>query len=233
MQQSGDSSARHERHLLIAIDGPAGTGKSTVAKMLAARLGALYLDTGALYRAVACKVKAAGIDAGDGGAVARILLSIDLRLERQGEQMTVVLDGRMMSHELRTPEISRLASVVSAIPAVRDWLLPVQREVAASGSVVAEGRDIGTRVFPQADVKFFLEADLEVRAARRHRELADKQAGQSFADTRNEVKLRDARDRAREVAPLIPAQDAHVIDTSTLDVRQVLDRMMAIIAAKL
>jgi cytidylate kinase len=219
--------------LLIAIDGPAGTGKSTVAKMLAARLGALYLDTGALYRAVACKVKAAGIDAGDGGAVARILLSIDLRLERQGEQMTVVLDGRMMSHELRTPEISRLASVVSAIPAVRDWLLPVQREVAASGSVVAEGRDIGTRVFPQADVKFFLEADLEVRAARRHRELADKQAGQSFADTRNEVKLRDARDRAREVAPLIPAQDAHVIDTSTLDVRQVLDRMMAIIAAKL
>jgi cytidylate kinase len=201
--------------------------------MLAARLGALYLDTGALYRAVAYKARATDIDAVDGGAVARMLSATDLRIERHGEHMIVVLDGKPMTHELRTPEISRLASVVSAIPAVRDWLLPVQRGVAAAGSVVAEGRDIGTRVFPRADVKFFLEAELEVRAARRHRELAEKQAGQSLAETKSEVEMRDARDRAREVDPLIPAQDAHVIDTSTLDVGQVLDRMMAIIATKL
>ena len=147
--------------------------------------------------------------------------------------MAVLVDGRELREELRTPEISRLASVISAIPAVRDWLLPIQRNVGGTGHVVAEGRDIGTRVFPQAEVKFFLDATLEVRAARRHRELEVGGGRQSMAQTLEEVRMRDDRDRARDVAPLVRAHDAHMIDTSSLDEQEVLDRMMAIIATKL
>lgn len=158
---------------------------------------------------------------------------LDIRLERQDGQTVVVVDGRALSQELRTPEISHLASVVSAMPAVRDRLLPVQREVGERESVVAEGRDIGTRIFPRADVKFFLDADLDVRTARRHRELVSGGTAVSSAQTRLEVEARDARDRSRDIAPLTPATDAHVIDTSGLDVEQVLDRMMAVLATKL
>ena len=219
--------------MIIAIDGPAGTGKSTVAKLLAARLGCLYLDTGALYRAVAWKVRAAGIDSSDHEAIARVLRETRLRLEYREGHAQVLVDGQGLSQEVRTPEISRLASIVSAIPAVREWLLPVQREAGATQSVVAEGRDIGTRIFPEADVKFFLDADLDVRAARRHRELAAAGKASSIEETRQEVQGRDERDRSRDLAPLVPADDAHVIDTSSLEVGQVLDRMMAVIAAKL
>ena len=147
--------------------------------------------------------------------------------------MAVLIDGKELREELRTPEITRLASMVSAIPAVREWLLPVQRQVAGRGHMVAEGRDIGTRVFPNAEVKFFVEADLDVRAGRRHRELAAGGNDQSFDQTREEVRVRDERDRARDVAPLVKAPDAHLIDTSTLDEHEVLEQMMAIIAAKL
>lgn len=196
-------------------------------------MGCFYLDTGALYRAVAWKVRSAGIDSSDHAAVGRLLSETDLRVERREGRMAVLMDGRELSQELRTPEISSLASVVSAIPAVRDRLLPVQREAAERESVVAEGRDIGTRVFPQADVKFFLDADLDVRAARRHRELAAGGATASPDQTRREVAARDERDRSRDIAPLAPAADAHVIDTSGLDVEQVLDRLMAVVAPKL
>jgi cytidylate kinase len=193
----------------------------------------MYLDTGALYRAVAWAVRSAGVNPSDHAAVARLLSETDLRIERREGRMAVVVDGRELSQELRTPEISHLASVVSAIPAVRDRLLPVQREAAERESVVAEGRDIGTRVFPQADVKFFLDADLEVRAARRHRELVAEGTAESPDQTRREVAARDERDRSRDIAPLAPASDAHVIDTSGLDVEQVLDRLMAVVAPKL
>jgi cytidylate kinase len=221
------------RHLIIAIDGPAGTGKSTVAKLLAARLGCLYLDTGALYRAVAWKVSAAGINPSNRAAIERILSTSEVSIELRDGRTHVVMDGREPSQEMRTPEISQMASLISAIPAVRDWLLPVQRKAGAKDSVVAEGRDIGTRIFPQADVKFFLDADLDVRAARRYRELAAGGVGVSLEQTRQEVQARDERDRSRDIAPLRPAEDAYVIDTSALDVDQVLDRMMAVIAAKL
>lgn len=156
-----------------------------------------------------------------------------MRVERKDDRVSVAVDGRELEQELRTPEISRMASMISAIPAVRDWLRPVQREAGERGSVVAEGRDIGTRIFPQADVKFFLDAELAVRAARRHRELVAGGQGISLDQTREEVRVRDERDRSRDVAPLAPAADAHVIDTSALDVEQVLDRMMAVIATKL
>ena len=201
--------------------------------MLASRLGCLYLDTGALYRAVAWKVKTAGISPSDHAAVERLLSRTQVRIERKDGRTLVVVDGRDLAEELRTPEISRLASMISAIPSVRDWLLPVQREVGERGSVVAEGRDIGTRIFPQADVKFFLDAELAIRAARRHGELVSGGQGISLDQTREEVQVRDERDRSRDIAPLAPAADAHVIDTSRLDVEQVLDRMMAVLATKL
>jgi cytidylate kinase len=200
---------------------------------LAARLGCLYLDTGALYRAVAWKVNAAGVSASDHAAIARLVAGLDIRLRWQDGHQVVVVDGRELSQELRAPEISHLASVVSAIPAVRERLLPVQRGVGERESVVAEGRDIGTRIFPRADAKFFLDADLDVRTARRHRELVSGGTAGSPSQTRLEVEARDARDRSRDIAPLAPDADAHVIDTSGLDVEQVLDRMMAVLATKL
>lgn len=219
--------------LVVTIDGPAGAGKSTVAKRLAVRLGYLYLETGALYRAVAWKVRGTGVDPSESQAVADLLTGTRMTMEPTDAQARVFVDSKDVTAEIRTPEISRIASVISAIPAVREWLLPLQRRIGASGGVVAEGRDLGTRVFAAADVKFFLEAGAEVRAARRHRELAA--AGQTVPldQTREELETRDERDRSRDVAPLVPAPDAHVIDTSALDVDQVVDRMMAVIATKL
>ena len=219
--------------LVITIDGPAGVGKSTVARLLASRLGYLYLDSGALYRGVAWKVKTAGVEPSDQGAVVELLPMTALTLEPALGCTRVLVDGQDVAEEIRTPEISYVASVVSAYPAVREWLLPVQQRLGAAGGVVAEGRDLGTKVFPGADVKFFLDADVTVRAARRHRDVAA--AGQSaeLEQTRREIQARDARDRTREEAPLVAAPNACVIDTSTLGVEAVVDRMLAVIATKL
>jgi CMP/dCMP kinase len=223
--------------VIITIDGPAGAGKSTVAKLLAARLGYLYLDTGALYRAVAWKVKSGGVNPADTLGVVALLPATRITMEPGapgGGQPRVLVDSRDVTEEIRLPEISRLSSVVSAIPAVRDWLLPVQRKIGRQGGVVAEGRDMGTRVFPKAEAKFFLEADVAVRAHRRHRELAA--AGHhsgSLEQTQAELQARDERDRSREVAPLAVAPGARVINTSALEVDQVVAQMMDIVAAKL
>lgn len=204
-----------------------------MAKLLASRLGYRYVDTGALYRAVAWKVNRSKVDPSDPAAVSALLpsMSIALRYERESPRVCVNHDD--VTQEIRTSEISQIASVVSAIPAVREWLLPVQRRVGSDGHVVVEGRDIGTCVFPHADVKFFLDADVAVRAARRHRELAT--AGHAVAPekTRQDIDVRDTRDRSRELAPLAPAADAHMIDTSAMEVGQVVDRMLAIIASNL
>jgi cytidylate kinase len=154
-------------------------------------------------------------------------------MEYRPERPRVSVDGRDVSEEIRTEEISRMASIVSAIPAVREWLLPVQRRIGVAGGIVAEGRDLGTRVFPAADVKFFLEADTEVRARRRHRELTGTDQSVVLDQTRQEIVNRDERDRTRDLAPLVPAADATVVDTSALTVEQVIERLMAVIAAKL
>jgi cytidylate kinase len=219
--------------LIVTIDGPAGAGKSTVARQLAVRLGYLYLDTGALYRAVAWKVRTAGVDPSDARAVAALLPGLQVSMDQRGDGMHVAVDGRDVTHELRTPEISAVASQVSAIPAVRDWLLPVQRKVGETGGIVAEGRDLGTRVFPSADAKFFLDADVTTRSARRQKDLAGAGRTVPLAQTKQEIEARDERDRSRAIAPLVPAADAEVIDSSALTVEQVLDRMMAKIAATL
>ncbi|HKW86144.1 MAG TPA: (d)CMP kinase [Nitrospiraceae bacterium] len=224
---------RNRRGPIITIDGPAGVGKSTIAKQLASRLGYQYLDTGALYRAVAWKVQASGVDPTDHQTVSKLLSETRIALEQSSDGVRVLVDDRDVTREIRTPEISEVASVVSAIPAVRQWLLPVQRQVSMSVGMVAEGRDLGTHVFPEADVKFFLEADVDIRAARRRDQL--RAAGQitSLAQTQEDIKVRDLRDRSRVVAPLVPAADARLINTSILGVDAIVEQMMAVIASKL
>jgi cytidylate kinase len=219
--------------MIVAIDGPAGVGKSTVAKLLASKLGYLYLDTGALYRSVAWAVLQNGLNPADADAVSKLLPSLSLQMQVKNNAVCVSLNGKDVTGELRTPQVSAAASVVSAIPAVRAWLLPVQRQIAEKGSIVAEGRDIGTKVFPSAKVKFFLEADPNVRAERRHRELVAAGHAGGIEQTSVEMAGRDDRDRSRAVAPLVPAEDAQRIDTSSLSAEDVVKQLLAVVTAKL
>ena len=214
------------RGLLITIDGPAGAGKSTAARALASRLGYAYLDTGALYRAIAWVVRRAGIDCTDAGAMEALLSSIDFHVSLEEGVTRTFIDNEEITAELRSPEISRLASTVSALPHVRNRLLPIQARYSREGGIVAEGRDTGTRVFPDADVKFFLEADLETRATRRYREAARAGHAGTQGEIRRAIAERDANDRSRATAPLTPAADAVVIDSSSLTVDQVVENMM-------
>lgn len=216
--------------MIIAIDGPAGVGKSTVAKLLAARLGYLYLDTGALYRAIAWKILQSGIPPADLEQVTMLLPSTSIHMQFHDGAMQVLVDGLEVTGELRTPEVTATASLVSAIPAVREWLLPIQRRIARGGSVVAEGRDVGTKVFPTAPYKFFLEAEADVRVARRHRELVAAGRGGTVETTSRDLSDRDRRDRTRSVDPLIPAGDARIIDTSALSPDQVVEQMIAVVS---
>jgi CMP/dCMP kinase len=219
--------------MIVAIDGPAGVGKSTVAKLLASRLGYLYLDTGSLYRSVAWAVLESDLNPEDSNAVAVLLATLSLQMQVKNNSVYVSVNGKDVTDELRTPAVSAAASIVSAIPAVRAWLLPVQRQIGQKGSVVAEGRDIGTKVFPSAPVKFFLEADPTVRAQRRHRDLVAAGHQRAIEETSADMSGRDSRDRSRAVAPLVPAEDAHHIDTSMLSAEDVVDQMLAVVTAKL
>ena len=205
-----------------------------MAKCLAARLGYVYLDTGALYRAIAWKVQKEQLDPDNLDQIHSLLSRTVLRLVPGSEGLSIWVDGQAIIQEMiRTPAISQLASCVAALQPVREWLLPVQRDIGAEVGVVAEGRDMGTRVFPRADVKFFLDADLEVRASRLQQEFAQKGKTIHLKAVQDDMSVRDDRDRTRTVDPMRPASEAIMIDTSQQSVEDVVGHMMNIIAERL
>jgi cytidylate kinase len=223
------------RPVIVAIDGPAGAGKSTVSKLLARRLGLSFVDTGALYRTVALSARRQGIATDDDPALAALLGRIRISFKPAGEDNRVHLDGEDVSGEIRTPEISLLASAVSARPVVRQGLLGLQRRLALEAPVgaVLEGRDIGTVVFPDADLKFFLEANPDVRARRRYEELFQKGSESTLDAVLSDQTKRDRDDSSRAVAPLKAADDAVRVDTSGLPLSEVVQRLERVIRERL
>ncbi len=214
--------------LVIAIDGPSGAGKSTIAKLLAERLGYLQIDTGAMYRAVAYLLHSGGIDPADQVAVERFCRTVDVRLDHGNGIQRVYANGQDVTTLIRTPEMSLITSRVSALKPVRDAMLQAQRRMGACGGVVLEGRDIGTVVFPDADVKFYLSASAEERGRRRYLELVAKGEQVTLEDTVKEVIHRDEQDSQRDLAPLRMAEDAIPVDSSGRSIDEVLDTMTAI-----
>ena len=224
-----------KKNISIAIDGPAGAGKSTMAKRLAKELGCYYVDTGAIYRTVGYYVSLCGIGPKDVDGVTRLIddVNLDIRYEEDGSQR-MILNGRDVTEELRTPEMSDYASKVSAHKVVRDFLLDTQRDLATKHSVVMDGRDIGTVVLPDADVKIFLTADAEIRAKRRWLEMQEKGDHKtSFAQVLQDLKQRDERDTNRPISPLRCAEDAVILDTSELDLDQSVEAIKQIVGKKL
>lgn len=217
--------------LVITIDGPAGAGKTTIARALADRLNYRYVDTGALYRGVAVAVQQHSVSPDDAAALADLCRHLRIDLLKGPGGLRLTADGEDITERIRTPEITMLASRVSAQPVVREFLLSIQRGLGRGGAVVLEGRDMGTVVFPRADVKFFLTADLETRARRRHDELEGR-ADQSLDQVRDDMARRDHNDSARAVAPLKPAPDAIPIDSTRLNIAGVIDAMMTHILEK-
>lgn len=216
----------------IAIDGPSGAGKSTVAKEIAKRLGIIYVDTGALYRAVGYYVRSRNADPKDPEAVTALLPQICVELRYENGVQVVLLNGESLGTRIRTPEISMYASAVSAIPAVRDFLLETQRRIAREQSVIMDGRDIGTVILPDADVKIFLFADDECRAHRRHTELTEKGMQATFEEVLSDMKRRDENDRTRTVAPAVAAPDAVRMDNSEMTPKECADAIIRLVAER-
>lgn len=221
------------KKFIIAIDGPSGAGKSTLAKRLAKELGFTYLDTGAMYRAFALKVLREGVDLGREEPLRKALRETKIELSEHDGRLNVLLDGEDITNGIRAPEVSQMASKVSALRAVRERLLELQRSLGSEGGVVAEGRDIGTVVFPQAEVKIFLEASAQERARRRYDELRNAGRQVSFDETLREMEERDRRDSERDLAPLCKAEDALAIDSSSLGAEAVAERVLQMIKMKL
>jgi len=217
---------------VVTVDGPAGSGKSTVSRLLARELSYVYLDTGALYRAMALKVSDAGLAAADRAGIAALCGETDIALAEREGTTRILLDGRDVTELIRTPAISMLASTVSALPEVRQRLLSVQREAARFGGVVAEGRDMGTVVFPGADVKFFLTAGPEERGQRRWLELRERGHEVSLEEVIRDVVLRDRQDSEREIAPLRPSEDAILVDSTGKSIEGVVTEMLRAIKAR-
>ena len=220
------------KKLNIAVDGPSGAGKSSLARALAHEMGLIYVDTGALYRTVGLFMTENNIDVHDGPAVAARLGDIHLELTYQNGTQTVLLNGTDVGEKIRTPQISMAASAVSAIPAVREFLLGIQKDMVKKGGVVMDGRDIGTVIMPDADAKLFLVASPAARAKRRYLELCAKGIDCSFEQILEETNQRDQADRERNVAPAIPAEDAMFIDNSDLGPAETVAEAMNLIAQK-
>ncbi len=218
----------------IAIDGPAGAGKSTLARALARELGYLYVDTGAIYRTVALRAREAGADPSDPEQVAPLLEDLDLRMDYGGDGVQrMYLSGRDVTETIRENEISALASQVAALPAVREFLLEFQRKQAREHNVVMDGRDIGTVVLPQAGVKIFLTAAPEARARRRTAELLQRGQDADFDEILREIRQRDEQDENRPVAPLRQAEDAALLDTTNLDLKGSLEALLTLVRERL
>jgi len=223
-----------KKFVAIAIDGPAGAGKSTMAKRIAKDLGYVYVDTGAIYRTVGYYIWLCGIGGRDSDGVARLIDEVNVKIEYPGDGVQhMILNGKDITEDIRTPEISSYASQVSAHKCVRDYLLETQRELARTHNVVMDGRDIGTVVLPDAQVKIFLTASPEVRAKRRHLELTEKGIKDSYEKVLADMKQRDLQDSTRPIAPLKQAKDAVLLDTSDLTLEESVAAMKAIIERKL
>lgn len=217
----------------VAVDGPSGAGKSTLAKAAAAKLGIVYVDTGAIYRSIGYYVYRKGIDPKDAPAVIAILPELDIRM-RYGEDgvQRMILNGEDVSAQIRLPEMSMYASAVSAIPEVRTFLLEMQRQIARTTAVIMDGRDIGTVVLPDAEVKVFLTASAEIRARRRMKELEQRGTPQPFEEVLQQIVERDWADSHREAAPLKQADDAVLLDTGLLNFEESLEALLNIIREK-
>ena len=220
------------KRLTIAIDGPSGAGKSTVARFLAKRLGYVYIDTGAMYRSVALRVKEKGISPEDELALNQLASSLHITFITEGEQTRVCCDGEDITSAIRSPEISRLASYISKQKGVREALVQMQREMGKESGVILEGRDIGTVVFPDADVKFYLDAKSDERVRRRYHEMVEKGVKVDFKETQEELIQRDHNDMHRIHSPLKKANDALFIDSTHRSVEEVVEEMVHMVKAK-
>ena len=216
----------------IAIDGPAGAGKSTIAKLLAAKLGILYLDTGAMYRAVGLKALNTGVDIADAAAVEKMLADTKIDVKQEEGVQHVYLDGKDVSVDIRENRVSKAASDISAVPCVRYKMVELQREIAAKCDTVLDGRDIGTFVLPNAEHKIFLTASAEERAKRRYAELKTKGSDLTFEQIKDDILKRDYNDSHRALAPLKKADDATEVDTTSMTIEEVTEKLCAIIGAK-
>ncbi|UZQ84486.1 (d)CMP kinase [Thermoclostridium stercorarium] len=222
------------KHIQIAIDGPSGAGKSTMAKIVAKKLGIMYLDTGAMYRAVALKAIKSGIDTKDGDALAEMVKDIDLRIVYENGAQKVLLDGEDVTEEIRTPAVTVGSSDVAVNPAVREKMVELQQKIAKENSVVMDGRDIGTHVLPNADVKIFLTASIEERAKRRYEELREKgMLKQTFEELKKEMEYRDINDSTRSHSPLKKADDAILLDTTGFSLEEAAKVVLDIIKSRL
>ena len=216
----------YTRGMIITIDGPAGSGKSTAARELARALGIAFLDTGATYRAVTLEALRRGTDLEDEGALLELARGLDIRFAPAGRDVRVLLDGRDVTREIRSEEVSAGSHHAAGSPAVREVLVELQRRLGRQlGSFVAEGRDQGSVVFPEADVKFYLDARAEVRARRRHEEMLAAGRPSDYQEVLGSILRRDARDRGRPVAPLVEPEGAIAIDTSEMSIQQVVEEL--------
>ena len=214
------------KNLVVAIDGPAGAGKSTVAQLAARKLGYTYIDTGAMYRAVAWKTLQQKKEVTD-ELILEVVKDIDVNLQYKDGKTTVTVDGTDVTGKIRTPEVSAIVSQVAALGPVREKMVDLQRKMGERGSVLMDGRDIATNVLPNADVKIFLTASIEERARRRHKELTEKGYTIDMEQMKADIAARDKADSEREISPLVQAEDATLLDTTGLSIDEVVERILA------
>lgn len=222
-----------ERRLIIAIDGPAGSGKSTTARLVAKRIGYTYLDTGAFYRALTLKVLDAGIALEDAARILQLAAATQIELQPHEEKNRIWMDGREVTNMIREPRVTNAVAPIAANPEVRALMVEKQRAIGRNGGVVMEGRDIGTVVFPQAEVKIFMQASLEARARRRQEELAAMGIARDFTTLKAEIAERDEKDTSRKHAPLLRAPDAVLLDTTQMTIEQQVDFIVHTVEKKL